>query len=106
MLQELHQHHDVDADGRPAGGHSEAIGLALDWQDGPLGRGDDRREPNGTFVETVIQAAMGRLEFYQSSDFHCIENAIALGHLHAALEVLCERTRGRERREVEGTHQR
>lgn len=95
----------VDRDGNPAGGVVYATGLAITWQNGPLGRGEDRVEPNGAFVETVIRAAAQRIEFYQESKFHCVENAIALGHLRAALTVLEERTRGRERRAVEGTHE-
>lgn len=95
-----------DENGNPAGGYVEATGLRIDWQDGPLGRGEDRQEPNGAFVETVIAAAAQRIEYYQSSKFHCVENAVALGHLRAALEILNERTRAREGRDVEGTHNR
>ena len=105
MRQEFtHQTHNVDAEGNPAGGHTGAAGLSIWWQDGPLGRGVDRKEPNGTFVETVIQAAIERLEFYQAGKFACTENGSALEHLARALGVLEERTKDRERRAVEGTH--
>lgn len=93
-----------DRGGNPTGGIVEATGLVIHWQDGPLGRGEDRQEPNGAFVETVISAVAHRIAFYQDSKFHCIENAIALGHLNAALNVLNERTRARDDRDVEGTH--
>lgn len=106
MKQEMDTHNYNDADGNPAGGYVEAKGLQIEWQNGPLGRGEDRREPNGAFVETVIAAAVQRIEYYQDSKFHSVENAVALGHLRAALEVLEERTRAREDREVEGTHNR
>ena len=66
MLQQIEQVHDVDKHGNPAGGHSEAMGMQLFWQNGPLGRGAERQEPNGCFVETVVKAAMDRLEFYQA----------------------------------------
>lgn len=50
----------VDADGNPAGGSLSGKGLSIEWQDGPLGRGADRKEPNGAFVETVsVDELMG-----------------------------------------------
>lgn len=88
----------------PAGGCTFGPGLCISWQNGPLGRGDERKEPNGAFVETVIAAAIGRLDFYQSSRFNCAENQAALSHLHAALGALEARTLAREQRQVEGTH--
>ena len=94
----------VDDQHRPAGGFVEGVGLRIDWQNGPLGRGDERKEPNGAFVETVIDAAKQRIESYQNSDFKCEENEQAIMHLNAALERLNKRTQAREAREVEGTH--
>jgi hypothetical protein len=105
MHQEIDQQHALDAKDRPAGGRTKSTGLTIRWQKGPLvGKDGERKDPNGAFVETVIDAAIGRIEFYQRSQFHCLENAVALGHLKAAIEVLDERTRGRETRGVEGTH--
>lgn len=91
--------------GRPAGGTTHGRGFAIAWQDGPLGTGDGRIEPNGAFVEDVITAAIGRMEHYQASPFACDENQRALDHLIAAREALRERTAGRENRGVEGTHE-
>lgn len=105
MRQPIEQTHNIDGAGNPAGGTTRGVGIAIDWQNGPLAVDGVRTEPNGAFVEDVIDAAIGRIEFYQGSKFHCLENATALGHLKAAAEVLAERTRGRERRGVEGTHQ-
>lgn len=99
------EEHKVDAKGRPAGGTTKGKGINIKWQNGPLNVGGKRKEPNGAFVEDVIAAAIGRIRFYQESDFHCLENAAALGHLLAAAEILAERTRGREARGVEGTHE-
>ncbi len=96
--------HKKDADGNPAGGFTDGTGFTIAWQDGPLGRGDDRREPNGAFVEDIILAAKDRIEFYQRSQFNCDENADAIGFLDDALETLHHRTAEREVREVEGTH--
>ena len=96
--------HKKDADGNPAGGFTDGTGFRIAWQDGPLGRGEDRREPNGAFVEDVILAAKDRIEFYQRSKFNCAENALAIGFLDDALESLHDRTTHREERQVEGTH--
>ena len=74
------------------------------WQEGPLGRGEGRKDPNGAFVEGVIQAAIGRLKYYQDSKFKSVFNVQALGYLDMALASLQSRTRDRETREVEGTH--
>jgi len=104
MKQKIIETHDNDENGNPAGGHTSGTGITIDWQNGPLGRGPDRKEPNGAFVEGVIQAAIGRIKYYQDSKFACRENAIALTHLETALLWLGKRTADREEREVEGTH--
>lgn len=93
-----------DADGNPAGGSVSGTGINIEWQNGPLGRGADRKEPNGAFVEDVIAAAIQRIEYYQSTKFACRDNAAALSHLETALQHLNRRTAEREARAVEGTH--
>jgi hypothetical protein len=92
----------VYADGKPAGGFVRGTGLDISWQDGPLGRGEDKREPNGAFVETVLAAVVKRIEFYQER-VPCRENAIALTHIETALLWLDKRAKDREARGVEGT---
>jgi len=47
----------LDEWNNPAGGSVKGVGLDVVWQNGPLGRGENRKEPNGAFVETVIDAA-------------------------------------------------
>lgn len=94
-----------DADGNPAGGSVSGTGINIEWQNGPLGRGADRKEPNGAFVESVMEAAAQRIRYYQSTKFNCRENAIALTHLETAILWLNKRTAEREARAVEGTHQ-
>lgn len=94
-----------DENDMPAGGFVEGIGLKINWQDGPLGRGEDRLEPNGTFVETVIAAAKQRIEYYNSTQFRCRENSLAITKLDEALHWLQHRTADREARNVEGTHE-
>lgn len=104
MEQVIGQTHDLDENGNPDGGVTNGRGLDIRWQKGPLGTGADRKEANGAFVEDVINAAIGRLEFYQSSKFACDENAQALNHLHRAMVCLRQRTANRQVRGVEGTH--
>lgn len=98
--------HWEDAAGRPAGGVSYGAGFAISWQNGPLGRGAERREPNGAFVEDLIAVCLDRLAYYERTDFQCWENQSAMSSLRAALNALAERTRKREARGVEGTHER
>lgn len=103
MEQPFASSHYLD-NGKPAGGVSAAIGIDIQWQNGPLGRGDTRIEPNGAFVETVIAIAIDRLNFYQAGQFACVENQSALDHLRCALQALNARTNRRESAGVEGTH--
>ena len=107
MRQKIIEKHFTDENGNPTGGETRGAGIVIDWQNGPLGRGSERQEPNGAFVEGLIQAAIGRVQFYQTASnkrFACRENAIAITKLEEALMWLGERTRAREGREVEGTH--
>ena len=107
MLQEIKGNHDTDRHDNPAGGSTSGIGIMINWQDGPLGRGKDRKEPNGAFVEGVIAAAIDRLQFYQTATdgkFKCRENALAITKLEEALHWMQHRTADRGRREVEGEH--
>ena len=103
--QPITESHLLDDEGRPAGGSTFGTGFAINWQDGPLAVDGVRREPNGAFVEGIIQAALGRLEFYQSTQFKCRENALAITKLEEALHWCQHRTANREARGVEGTHQ-
>lgn len=97
--------HNTDANGKPAGGKSWGTGFEINWQNGPLVVDGVRRQPTGAFVETVIQAAADRIRYYQSGEFSCRQNALALTKLEEALHWLNDRTKEREARGVEGTHQ-
>lgn len=106
-IKDCTMNNDVDENGNPAGGYVRGVGLVLDWQNGPLGRDAERKEPNGAFVETVISAVKQRIEFYQEASggkFKCRENAMAITKLDEALLWLNKRTLDRENRKVEGTH--
>ena len=104
MLAEYQCSNQVDANENPTGGNVTGTGLSIEWQNGPLGRGSERVEPNGAFVETVIDAARQRIQFYQDSKYKCRENAIAITKLEEALLWLNKRTSDREKRNVEGLH--
>lgn len=104
MQSRITSNHFSDSAGNPAGGTTYGQGFSIGWQNGPLGRGEDRIEPNGAFVEDVIAAAIDRLEYYQASRFNCEFNQRALDHLKEALRACNERTAEREKRLVEGTH--
>lgn len=104
MMQEVLVENKIDENGNPAGGYARGIGIQIEFQNGPLGRGADRKDPNGAFVEGIIEIARRRLEFYQSSVFKCRENALAITKLEEALHWLNHRTVNREVRQVEGTH--
>ena len=88
--------------GAPAGGCTYGTGFAISWQNGPLGRGLDRKQPNGAFVEDIVKAAIDRLEYYQASPFKSEYNEQALVHLREAVARLNARTADRENRKVEG----
>ena len=108
--QNIFQQHWTDENGNPAGGVSSGKGFVVSWQNGPLGRvgTDERVEPNGAFVEGIIDALEGRFEFYQQGSegkFACEENARCL-ELIAEMKELCQaRTKRRTDSKTEGTHE-
>lgn len=104
MQQSFTNHNDLDDAGKPAGGHAYATGIDIKWQNGPLGRDEERIEPNGAFVETLIAIAKDRIEFYNANGYGCRENSLAVTKLEEALHWLQHRTARREAEGVEGTH--
>lgn len=104
MNQQIQSKHDLDENGNPAGGQTWGRGIEIIWQNGPLGTGDERREPNGAFVEGVLEACIDRMQFYQGTKFASRENALAITHMQEAKHWLQHRTAEREARGVEGTH--
>ena len=106
MRQEIIETHNTE-NAVPAGGETKSMGIEIRWQNGPVPRdenGHPMQSTNGAFVEGVIQAAIGRLKFYNSGKFSCRENSLAITHLEEALHWLDSRTRDRIERKVEGTH--
>lgn len=58
---------------------------------------------NGVSNEALLAIVIDRLRGFQSGNFHCHENDVALTHLMEALMWLQKRTRDRIERGVEGT---
>lgn len=58
---------------------------------------------NGCFNEDLIAIVIDRLQGFQSGEFKCRENALAITKLEEALHWLNHRTAEREARGVEGT---
>jgi hypothetical protein len=59
---------------------------------------------NGCHNEDLIAIVIDRLQGFQSSEFSCRENALAITKLEEALHWLHHRTNARIARGVEGTH--
>lgn len=72
----------------------------LEFQNGPI----KEVGVNGITQEVLLAILIDRLSGFQSGNFRCRENAIALTHLEEALMWLQKRTLGRVKRDVEGTH--
>lgn len=87
----------TDDEGNPAGGTSDATGISIQWQNGPMPTPEDQ---NGAFVIDVIQIAIDRINFYNESKFRCRENSLAVTKLEEAIHWLESR---RTRRAGEGT---
>lgn len=98
---------EITADEPGSGGasHEYVIGLpnhaptALHFQNGPIQSPDDH---NGITNEALLAVVIDRMRGFQSGQFKCRENAIALTHLEDALMWLQKRTRDRMARGVEG----
>ncbi len=70
----------------------------INFQKGPLKEND----LNGCFQEDLIEVCIDRLRCFQSGEFACRENKLALMKLEEALMWLEKRTKDRLRRGVEG----
>jgi hypothetical protein len=71
------------------------------FQNGPIAEAG----VNGISNEALLAIVQDRLEGFQSGEFACRENAIALTHVQDAMHWLQHRTRERLARGVEGTSQ-
>lgn len=77
------------------------FGAIVAFQHGPI----KENGVNGVTNEVLLCIVIDRLRGFQSSKFACEENADALAHLEAGFAALEKRTRNREQRQVEGTHE-
>lgn len=73
----------------------------LSFQDGPI----QEVGVNGITHEALLAIIADRLRGFQTSKFACRENALVLTKVEEAQHWLHHRTRMREARGVEGTHQ-
>jgi hypothetical protein len=71
------------------------------FQNGPISEAG----VNGISNEALLAVVEDRLKGFQSSQYSCRENALALTHLQESMHWLHHRTRERVARGVEGTSQ-
>ena len=101
----------VDSDGHPTGGFTFLVepesddpvpdaAMSIRWQEGIIGLDGQ----NGAFVEDVLEAARQRLQFFNTTEFRCRENSIAITKIEEALQWLDWRTRARLLADVENTY--
>lgn len=80
-----------------------AAGVLIEFQYGPLQ--ETGGVPNGLSNEVLLAIVEDRLIGFQSGQFACRENAVALTKLQETIMWLQKRTRDRMARGVEGTNQ-
>lgn len=76
-------------------------GIIIHFQNGPI----QDAGVNGISNEVLVAVVIDRMRGFQSGQFACRENALALTKLEEALMWLQKRTRDRMARGVEGTNQ-
>lgn len=91
---------DSDENGKPAGGKFLSPGIVITWQKGPLAQDGFEKAPNGAFVDTVIFAALQRLRYYNTTEFACRENSLAITHLEEAQHWLTHRRATRKANKI------
>lgn len=75
--------------------------VVLNFQNGPI----NEVGVNGVTHEALLAIVADRLRCFQGGPYACWENAMALTRIQDALAWLHHRTRSREKRGVEGTHE-
>lgn len=81
--------------------HGLLVSSSIRFQNGPI----QEARINGISNESLLAIVIDRLQCFQTGDFKCRENAIALTKLEEAMHWLQHRTRERLARGVEGTSQ-
>lgn len=75
--------------------------FVIDFQNGPI----KEVGTNGLTLEVMLAIVIDQLETHQTTKYANTFNAAALLHARGALAQLIDRTRVREARGVEGTHE-
>lgn len=91
--------------GYPAGGTTKGVGIEIRWQSAVRPRDADGRptQPkDGAEVEDVLEAALGRLEFYQTGPLGCPENKTAINAVKGAITALGNRAKARVKAGLSG----
>ena len=103
----------LDEKGSGNANHEYEVVTSLPTQQSPqiiLGKVSFQNGPikevgvNGVANEDLVAIVIDRMRGFQSGDYACRDNAIALTKLEEALMWLRNRTNERETRGVEGTH--
>ena len=93
-------HHEYQINAvKPVEGGLVPIFSTVKFQKGPVAECG----VNGIFMEDLLQICRHRLQCFQSGDFACRENALALTKIEEALHWLNHRTADRQARGVEVT---
>jgi len=71
------------------------------FQKGPVG---ENGVVNGCYQEDLLAIVIHHLQGFQSGDYACEENAVALNKLEEAMHALNARTSQRQKRGVEGAN--
>ncbi len=96
----------TNPEGFPWGGTASGTGIDINWQEGPITNSDGSTVPrNGASVESLIDVAIKRLEFLNTTPMRCDENDAALNGLRSAREALDTRARSRADQGIDGTWQ-
>ena len=82
-------------------GESTMPAYIIKFQKGPI----KESSLNGMTQEVLLAIVRDRLEGFQSGDFACELNQVALDHVCEAMAALQQRTRDRISRGVEGTNE-
>lgn len=96
-----HEYEIVSTDTKPTDDnkHTDSVACSMSFQNGPI-------KEVGTNVthEALLAILIDRLQGFQSGQYACRENALALTKLEEAKMWLQKRTMDRLARGVEGTH--
>lgn len=100
-LRELNTKKQEAMDGSPSAINDVGGYVHIKFQCGPI----SEVGVNGTSIENILALLIERLQGFQTSNFRCRENALAITKIEEAIMWLEYRTKRRIRQGVEGTMQ-